>query len=174
MKKTLLFLAAAFMALCASAQQKGDVGIGINLGVAPVIEDDVDMTNFGLGAKINYNATDEVRLELNTNYWFKDKNMSIFDISANFHYLIPVADRFLLYPLVGVGYARPHVPGISTSIMGVGVKTDGQSWDRVLVNVGIGGELALTNDLSLGLEVKYQYIKDLSRIPINLSLTYRF
>jgi outer membrane autotransporter protein len=54
------------------------------------------------------------------------------------------------------------------------VKTDGQSWDRVLVNVGIGGELALTNDLSLGLEVKYQYIKDLSRIPINLSLTYRF
>jgi hypothetical protein len=68
MKKTLLFLAAAFMALCASAQQKGDVGIGINLGVAPVIEDDADMTNFGIGAKINYNATDEVRLELNTNY----------------------------------------------------------------------------------------------------------
>jgi outer membrane protein X len=169
MKKTFLLIAAAMMTLCASAQQKGDVGIGINLGVAPDVIEYEEFTNFGLGAKINYMATDEVRLEVQGNYWFEDNYLSIFDISANFHYLVPVTNKFALYPLVGLGYGRPkyklsHWEGADR----------GESYDRFLFNVGIGGEVALTHDLSLGLEIKYQYMKDFGRIPINLGFTYRF
>jgi hypothetical protein len=51
MKKLFLPLIMGLATLGASAQA-GDVAFGVNLGVAPVLEDGASVTNIGLGAKV--------------------------------------------------------------------------------------------------------------------------
>lgn len=37
-----------------------------------------------------------------------------------------------------------------------------------------GADFALTENLALGAELKFQYIKDFCRLPINIGVTYKF
>lgn len=176
MKKYLLTACLAVAGLSSFAQEKGDMGVGLNLGVAPCLESGASLTNFGIGAKFRYNVSTPVRLEADVDYWFKSKNIDFFDISANVHYLFKVSDKFNVYPLVGIGYASV---GASATIdmddfYGMGSMTVSSSVSRLLVNVGVGAEYALTDHLSLGAEVKFQYMEDFKRLPINIGLTYNF
>lgn len=173
MKKILLALVFAVTGLCAFAQEKGDKALGLNLGVAPSLEKGSSVTNFGIGAKFQYNVTDPVRLEADLEYWFKDHTIDVFDISANVHYLFRAGDRVNIYPVVGIGYA--HIGG--------GVKvpdyievdnSDGGGGSRFLFNLGVGVEYAVSQRVRMGLEIKYQYLKDFGRLPINVGVTYQF
>lgn len=175
----------AMIGLCASAQEKGDMAVGLNLGVAPCLESGASLTNFGVGAKFQYNVTNPIRLEADVDYWFKDKGLDIFDVSANAHYLFNLSDKFTVYPLVGVGYARvggdieveydydaddyPYPYGYDDDVI-----EGSASLSRFLFNVGVGAQYALSDKLSIGAEVKYQYIKDFSRLPISIGVTYKF
>ena len=177
----------ALVGLCTSAQEKGDMAVGLNLGVAPCLESGSSLTNFGFGAKFQYNVTNPIRLEADVDYWFKDKGCDIFDVSANAHYLIGISDKFTVYPLVGIGYAC--VGGSFGNDVDFGdfddwadysndtddlEVEDSASLNRFLFNVGIGAEYALTDKLSIGAEIKYQYIKDFNRLPISIGVTYKF
>ena len=169
--------------------QKGESAVGVNLGVAPSLESGYSLTNFGIGAKYQYGITDALRAEADLDYWFKAKGISAFDASANIHYLFNVSETFKVYPLVGIGYARLKADwsiGFDNDADDYTeyYNEDGEGYEEIdggsasvnklLVNAGIGAEYALTENLSLGLEVKYQYIKDFSRLPISLGLTYKF
>ena len=185
MKRFLVSLTFCLAGLASFAQQKGDVALGFNFGVAPIVENHASTTNFGLGAKFRYNVSNPVRLEANFGYWFKSNTFDIIDLSANVHYVFKVGNKFNIYPLVGVGYAR-----VNSSIGGAVEDVLEESFDwyndddveinastgfnRLLVNVGVGAEYAVTDKLSLGVEIKYQYLKDFSRLPINLGLAYKF
>ena len=94
------------MGLCASAQEKGDMAVGLNLGVAPSLESGASVTNFGIGAKFQYNVTNPIRLEAAFDYGFKNKGVDVMTIGVNAHYIFNVANKFNIYPLVGVGYAH--------------------------------------------------------------------
>ena len=178
MKKFLFSLCIALIGLCASAQQKGDMAVGLNLGVAPCIEKNASFTNFGIGAKFQYNVTKPIRLEADVDYWFKDKGMDVFDVSANVHYLFNIGDKLSVYPLVGIGYGRVGFGGFSFDDDDFFDFDDdyegGASANRFLLNVGVGAEYALSSRFSVGLEFKYQYMKDFSRLPISIGATYRF
>ena len=186
MKKIFISMCMALVGLCAAAQEQGDMAVGINLGVAPSVESGASVTNFDLGAKFQYNVTAPIRLEADLDYGFKNKGISILTFGINAHYLINVADKFKMYPLVGLGYANckaswktvdfdfedilsyympgAYIPSTSSS----------ESVSRFFFNIGVGGEYAITDQIALNLEVKYQYIKDFSRIPILLGATYKF
>ncbi len=175
----------ALMGLCASAQEKGDMAVGLNLGAAPCLESGINVTNFGIGAKFQYNVTNPIRLEADVDYWLKNKGMDVFDVTANVHYLFNVGCKLKVYPLVGIGYA--HLGG---SIGSFDFDEDdfkdlwsrssdldmdgGSSASKFLFNVGAGIECPLTDKLAVGAEIKYQYIKDFSRLPINVGITYKF
>ena len=88
MKKFILSIFVALSALGASAQQQGDMAIGVDLGVAPFLESGMSVTNFGIGAKYQYNVTDPIRLEADLEYWLKNKQLSVFDVTANIQYLV--------------------------------------------------------------------------------------
>lgn len=161
MKRIVIALCIALIGITgAYAQKKGDFAIGVNLGVAPNLEKDLSVTNFGLGLKVQYNITNPIRLEAGGDYWFRNNLNDMADAYVNFNYLFNVGNRFKLYPLVGVGYAK------------YGIKDHHKN--GVLVNVGVGGEFPFTSHFSAGVEVKYQYIKDFQRIPISIGATYRF
>ena len=179
------FFVAAIVALAgfttASAQEKGDMAVGINVGVAPCVEGEGAPSNFGIGAKFQYNVSNPIRLEGAFNYWLKSKEVDILDVAVNAHYIFNLSSKVNLYPLVGVGYARvaDTVWGVDFSELYNGnydkaIVTESSSVSRVLVNVGVGVEYAVSEKVSIGAEVKYQYIKDFNRVPINVGVTYKF
>lgn len=197
MKKVLLLLAVALMSLSGTvqAQSKGDMAVGINLGVAPCLEKGAKVNNFGIGAKFQYNVTTPIRLEADVDYWFKDKGMDVFDISANVQYLFHCLDgRLTFYPTLGIGYGRigggiggdfdweDYLPDYYDRGMTRAWYDDYDDYDddfstsanRFLLNVGVGAEYAFTSKISAGLEIKYQYMKDFSRLPITIGVSYRF
>lgn len=189
MKKVIIALCMLLSGAMASFAQEGQMAAGINLGVAPVIETG-GPTNFGLGAKFQYNITDPIRVEADLEYWFKAKEMSVFDVYANVHYLIPIVDKLKLYPMAGIGYANihmstpkieipdiPNIPGIPglDDILGEldDIDTSANA-SRFLFNIGIGAEYDLTDNLTANFEFYYQYMKDFNRLPIKLGIAYKF
>ena len=161
------------------AQTKGDKAVGINLGIAPCLESGSNVTNFGIGAKFQYNVTNPVRLEADLDYWFKDKATDVFDISANIQYIFHIGSKVNVYPFVGLGYA--HI-GFSWSLddddllyytrsSNLEVST---SLNRFLFNLGVGAEYKVASNVYAQFELRYQYLKDFNRLPINVGITYRF
>lgn len=104
----------ALIGLCATAQEKGDMAVGVNLGVAPCLESGTSVTNFGVGAKFQYNVSDPIRLEAAFDYGFKNKGVDVMTIGINAHYIFKVANKISVYPLVGIGYA--HCKATATGI----------------------------------------------------------
>jgi len=171
MKKIFIAMCMAVAALTASAQQ-GKMGLGVDFGVVPFLEGEGSPTNIEIGAKFQYGISENVRLEAALDYAFKSDYTDVLTFSGNVHYLIPVVDSFKLYPLAGIGYGRV---GFSTD-----VEIEGMDWEastslnRFLFNVGLGGEYAISDNLAINLEFKYQYMKDFNRMPVKLGVTYSF
>lgn len=162
MKRKILALVVAIAGVfSASAQEMGGQALGINIGVAPYVgSGNGSFTNFQIGAMYRYSLIDHIRLEGDLNYGFKDKGIGIFDISANAQYLVNPANRFTVYPFVGIGYA--NASGFDNNA------------SRFLLNIGVGGEYSLNSMIDVGLKINYQWIKDFSRLPIALYATYKF
>lgn len=165
MKKIFVALCMA-LCLCASAQEKGDMAVGLNLGVAPCLESGADLTNFGIGAKFQYNVSNPVRLEAGLNYWFKDKGYSVLDIDVNAHYLISLGSKVKLYPLVGLGYTNLK--------LSLSEYNYSESENKMHINVGVGCEYNITEKISIDAEVKYSYIGNFQRLPIMIGVNYKF
>ncbi len=169
MKKILLAAVASLLCIPAvSAASKGDMGVGLNLGAAPCIEKDANLTNFIVGVKYQYQVTNLIRLQADVDFGFKDKGVSTFNAMANAHFLIPCAKNFSIYPLVGIGYGSVKS---SYDISGV---TLSNTADKFAFNVGIGAEYDITSNWAANFEFKYQYMKDFSRLPILVGVTYKF
>ena len=162
MKKKILTFVLGLMGTCGMwAQSAGDQAFGINLGLAPYVGSGAySLTNFQLGVLYQYSVVDNIRLEGDLNFGFKDKGIGMFDVSGNVQYLFNPASRFTFYPFVGIGYGN--------------ISGWGSSSARLLFNIGLGGEYSLPANISVGLRVNYQYVKDLCRLPIAVYATYRF
>lgn len=199
--KRILFLATLLIAVVSSVSaQKGQSAVGINLGAAPCLESGVSLTNFEIGAKYKYGITDAIRLEADLSYGLKSKGIDVFEVSANAHYLFNIGEKIKIYPLVGIGYGHigaglsgddgdydydpsddegypyPRAKGYSYDSEEEEDYGDGSSTsaNKFLFNVGAGAEYALTSKLSVGIELKYQYMSHFSRLPITVGVTYKF
>lgn len=155
----------AVILISASSAFAQRMGLGINLGAAPVIEDGISVTNFMLGAKFQYNATSLIRLEAAADFGFRDKGYSTFNIMGNVHFLIPCATNFNLYPLAGIGYGNIKYRWDNSH---------SESWDKFALNIGIGAEYEISSNVAANFEFKYQYMQDYQRLPILVGLTYKF
>ena len=162
MKKLLLLVCAAVMSLSASAQA-GDKALGAQLVFGS------ETNNIGLGVKGQYYFPDQLRGEASVDYFFKNKGVSMWDINANVHYLVDVADKFKVYPLAGLGYTNwsykyefPGLPVVEGS--------DG----RLAVNLGGGAEYELTKDLSVNAELKYQIISNYNQLVLGVGVACKF
>lgn len=198
MKKIFILACMALSGLCVSAQEQGDIAVGLNFGVAPCLESGASLTNLGIGAKLQYNVSNPVRLEAAFDYGFKDKGFDVMTVGINGHYIFKVGEKFNIYPLVGVGYARL---GYNTSL-DMGFDYGDEPWaynsrydyydddnnddgdmdledmtlssSKFYFNAGVGAEYALSTKFSIGVEAKYQYMKGFSRLPISIGISYKF
>ena len=203
MKKFLFAISmAAAATLGAAAIETGGMAVGLNLGVAPCLESGASVTNFGIGARFQYNVAAPVRLEANFNYWFKSKGLDALDLAVNAHYLINLSDKLRVYPIAGVGFA--HLGGGGGGSFDPGdfdygdfdyddffsrsrsgwddifgdiedaADAGGTSANKFMFNVGAGIEYDITSKLAVSAEIKYQYIQYFNRLPIHLGISYRF
>ena len=193
MKTFLLTICLALAGLSSFAQEKGDKSVGVNLGVAPCIESGASLTNFGIGAKFRYHVTSPIRIEADLDYWLKAKECDELDFSVNAHYLFKVTDKINIYPLVGLGFA--HISGFTSNddsfddfddsdygrsstnpweeIYDYMKGSSSSSLNRMLINVGVGADYSLTDKVSVGAEIKFQYIKDFNRLPFKVGVIYK-
>jgi outer membrane protein X len=120
-KMAVVAIALTMTAVTANAQQKGDMAAGAKLAFGT----GDGYSNLGIGAKFQYNVTDPIRLEGAFTYFLPKKagvsglaevKTSMWDFSANAHYLFPVADKITVYPLAGLSILGASVKG--ETIMG--------------------------------------------------------
>ncbi|MDE6755106.1 MAG: porin family protein [Muribaculaceae bacterium] len=164
MKK--LLLSCAVLALGTTAAfADNNMGVGINLGAAPVIEGSGSPTNFIIGVKYQYQPTNLIRLEAAGDFGLKNKGTSTFNAMANIHFMLPVAKQFYMYPLAGIGYGH-----LSHDIGG----NVNATFDKFAFNIGIGAEYEVAKNFDVNFEFKYQYMADYNRLPILVGATYRF
>ena len=153
MKKFIVLFSMMFFIMGSAFAQKGIQTAGVHLSYGTEIE------SFGIGVKYQYNITNNIRLEPSMNYFFEKNGIDMFDINANAHYLFPMANNVRVYPLAGLTFARWDLGKVTT---------------RLGVNIGVGDEMDITDDLILNLELKYQTVSDLDQAIFNVGVAYIF
>lgn len=144
MKKMMMTAALMLMGTAAMNAQNAlsGNGVGINVGYGGFNK------NAGMGVHARIHLAGGFRVEPTFDYYFKKDYLSQWDVMANFHYVIPVAGKIGVYPLVGVG-----VSGLKLSD-----EVGGSSDTGFSMNFGAGIEFPVSSDFSLGLEMKGQYL----------------
>ncbi|MBQ2787967.1 MAG: porin family protein [Bacteroidaceae bacterium] len=166
MKKLFIFI---FIAMCSvaatNAQEKGSMAAGINLGMGMGYDGDLGST-INIGAKFQYSLTDKIRLEPAFNYTLEKNSISMWDLMVNAHYLFPMLDsKVNVFPLAGVGL---HNASVDLGPFG------SHSESGVAINLGGGAEYKLTENISIGADLKYMIVADFGHIGINIGATYAF
>lgn len=161
MKKLFLAMLIAFVSIGAFAQEN-KVSVGAQLSYGS------DHERVGLGIKGQYGLIDNIRLEAAFNYFFKQNNVSLYDLNVNVHYVIPINEQFSVYPLAGLTYMKE-----SASAKGEGFKLS-VSDSRLGVNLGVGAQYQLDSNWAIAGELKYQIIKDMSQLVPSIGVVYTF
>jgi outer membrane protein X len=159
-KVAIVAIALVSMSVAVNAQEKGDMAAGGNL----VLGSGDSFTNYGIGAKFQYNVTNPIRLEGSFTYFLKKDNLTMWDLSVNAHYLFPVADKLTVYPLAGLG------------ILNYGSSYGGYSASSsdIAFNLGGGIDYKLTDKLVFNAELKYKISDTWDRLLLSAGLAYKF
>ena len=161
MKKLVMILLLLVGSLSVSFAQtgSGSSSVGFNLGYG------FDSENVTLGIDYRYCITDAVRLNPGLTYFVKNNGLSAWNIDLNAHYVIKLSEMFGFYPLAGLNLSFWDLS------LGDGLS---ENVTRFGANIGLGGEVYATNNLSVGLEVKYNIVKDLDQALIGVRVGYCF
>lgn len=168
MKKLIVMCMLAIISMSAFAQtQQGQSSFGFNIGYGFN-----DNGNALLGVDYRYNLTDEVRLAPSLTYFVKDNGISACAIDMNVHYVFKLSDMFGFYPLAGLDLSFWKWSG-KTYIDGNRIKVS-QNETRFGANIGLGGEVYATDQLTVGLEFKYNIVKDFDQPILGVRVGYNF
>ena len=159
-----LFLVAAFAMVSAFASAQVAVGVHTLYGTG--------VENLGIGVRGRYDITDKFRADANFNYYFKKNNLEFSDLNANLHYLFNITDKFTVYPMAGLGYANVK-SSWEYQNLGIVYKTN-DNYGKFCVNFGGGVDYALTEDLYLNAEVKYQVVSNYNQTVFSAGIVYKF
>lgn len=171
MKKLFLILCITLVSMEVFAQ-KGEKAIGLNLSYG------TEISNLGIGAKGMYNFTNAIRVEAGFDYFLKKDYVSMWDINVNAHYLFPIAEKFKVYPLVGLTYTNWKLDG--NSLMGDidGIPMEDENYDastgKFGVNLGAGIQYDITDKWAVNFELKYQLISDFNQAVFGIGIAYKF
>lgn len=168
------FFAIACMMLMSTAMfaQDNKMAVGVNLGYG--LSD--NYKPFGIGARFQYEFVENIRAEVNGNFWFPKDDFRIIDANLNFAYLIPLGESVKVYPTAGVGLLNCGYTGdLKDAMDALNLDTNKTmfSW-----NVGAGIEYAIAASTKIFAEVKYQYAKSdewkVNWEPITVGVAFSF
>lgn len=155
MKKLVLVSIVALMGIFTMNAAQGEKAFGAQFNYAS------KHSMVGLGLNFNYEFINNVRVEPEFIYYFKNEGLNAFNVNLNFNYLIRTSSRFAIYPLAGFSYAR------ITPEIGDGV-------NRFGANVGVGVEYNINNRFAFYIEERFQILKDMNQSVTGLGVKYKF
>lgn len=165
MKKLFLTMCVALFTLGASAQtDQGDKVLGAHAEYA------TDHGTVGLGLKGRYNFLDNVRGEVDFDYFIKKDHVSMWDVNAFAHYLLPLGDTFTLYPLAGVGLTNWKSHDLTDGNGSGTTKTE----TKLAIYLGAGFDYYFMDNLGFNIEGKYQIVEHYSQLIISAGIIYKF
>ena len=177
MKKTFLTgvcLVAFLVNSFAQSNLKGEKGVtsfGAVFGYA------IESEKAVIGVDYRYNMLDRLRLTPSILYGVKRDNKDIWYLNADAHYLARVSENLTLYPIGGLGFSfwkNRTIPDIDLGDLGF-IPQNADTYLRVGLNMGIGGELRLTEDIIAGAEFRYNWTKQgFNQAMILLRVAYYF
>lgn len=157
MKKLFLLLALALVSMSSFAQRETfELGAKFNYSN----ED----PSLGFGVLGRYNINKHFRPELSLNFYPESHDHTVWDASANLHYIFHITDRFKLYPLGGLSLVSHD----DDALLGSRTET------KMGVNLGGGLQFNITRNLHLNAETHYQFVVDYTRAISSISLSYVF
>ncbi len=162
MKRLLVICLLSVLCVGAYAQNKqGDSSVGFNVGYG------FEWENATLGLDYRYNVTDEFRLTPSLTHYVKNDGLSAWSIDLNAHYVFRLSEMFGFYPLGGLSLSfwKAETKGP------LKVKDD---WTRFGANLGLGVEVYASEQITVGLEAKYNIIKDFDQAMIAVRVGYNF
>lgn len=165
MRKILITLFILFLSIytVSSQDQTGLKSIAGNLSYGSKIE------SLGVGIRGQYGFTENIRGSAEYKYYIDRHNISAWGINTDAHYVFGVSDAVSLYPIGGVSFSRwTNDPGRSN---GVGEKV---SSNRLGLNLGFGGQVALGEKTFVQIEAKEAFIKDFTQFAISVGFMYQF
>lgn len=149
----------------ATAQEKGDLAAGAHVALGA----GDNLTNFGLGAKLQYNLSNPIRLEGVFNYFLKKDLVSMWDLSLNGHYLFRTSEKFTVYPLAGLG-----ILGSKVNLDFGEIDLGSASASDFGFNLGGGFDLKLSEKLLFNVQAKYMIAGNWGRLIATAGIAYRF
>jgi len=154
MKKFLLLSIVALMSILTMNAARGEKSLGAQFDYAS------KHSMVGLGLNFQYEFIDNVRVEPEFIYYFKNDGIDAFNLNLNFHYLIRTSSSFAVYPLAGFSFAR--------------VSDDVNNWNRFGGNIGIGSEYRINRQFGFYVEQRFQILKDMNQSVTCLGFKYSF
>lgn len=155
MKKLIVTVALAFLSAAGYAQQ-GHASAGVNTGYA------LDRESVTFGLDFRYNVWRNVRIAPSVTHMFRNNGASAWYIDFDVHYVVSVTRYFAFYPIGGMGMSVWDFKG-----------SDGNR-TRLGLNVGIGAELYVTDEISVGTDMKYNLTKDYDQALVAVRVAYHF
>ena len=155
MKKIVLVSIVALLGVFSMSAEKGEKALGAQFSYAS------KHSMVGLGLNFQYEFINNVRVEPEFIYYFKNEGIDAFNVNLNFNYLIRTSSKFAIYPLAGFSFARVTPEGF-----------DGVN--RFGANVGLGAEYTINNRFGFYVEERFQILKDMNQSVTCLGVKYKF
>lgn len=145
-----------------SLDTKGKMALGAGVYYGTEIE------SVGLGFQFDYYITNAFRLTPNATVWFKKDNLSSWDVNLDVNYIIPLSQRFKVYPIAGLTLSswKQH----KDKALG----TSSTSKTKFGVNLGAGIEYDITSNWFVNFEFKYRLISKFDQAVLGVGFGYRF
>ncbi len=169
MKKFVMMLMLALFGVGAYAQtEQGKSAVGFNIGYG------FDSENATLGVDYRYCITDEVRIDPSLTYFVKNHGLRAWALALNAHNVFKLSDMFGFYPLAGLSLSFWNFDGGKLDLGEYGKYDLSDTATRLGVNIGLGGEVYASDNITIGLEVKYNIIKDFDQALLGVRVGYSF
>jgi outer membrane protein X len=167
-KVAIVVIAVLTMNVATYAQEKGDMAAGGNF----VLGSGDSFSNYGIGAKFQYNIMNPLRLEASFTYFLKKDYITMWDLGVNAHWLFALGDKINVYPLAGVGVLNSGYD-FDWGLGAYGIDDNASTTDFAF-NFGGGIDFKLTEKLILNAELKYKFSGKWDRLLISVGLAYKF
>lgn len=160
MKKLMTIVCAILLGVTAANAEIGQMAVGGQLLYGTRI------SNVGIGAKYQIGIFNNFRAEAAFNYFFEKNAWHMWDLNLNAHYTFGLGERWKVYPIVGLTYVS------AVEDLGPGLNSD--SHGKFGLNLGAGGEFALTDHVALFAEGKFSLVSKYDHWTFGLGAMYKF
>lgn len=121
--------------------------------------------SLGVGLRAQYFFADKLRGSLEYKYFIDRHNLSEWEINADGHWVFGVSEAVYLYPIGGLKFARWTLDHERSKLDGVAPYK--KSTNRLGLNLGFGGQIALTQNTYLLIELREELMKHYSQfVPV--------